>query len=421
MYTLKKMKKMKKMKTLKLNKIIGGAINARARTIFQSMSRPPNILRKEINDLFHYGDETGNLRLYSIDAIKKCKILISDYAAFFVYTPNDYNEFDPDYYKEYTDFDMVNFYKLFLYLIMHHVVAYPLQQLTSYYTNFFNYTAYILCIHKHSHNSFINWFMKWPLKHVFEHIINEYLKPFCRDPRNNNTLLNNCWYTKPLLVLDDSTNDEKLYEYNLLYRTKPYEGIPNTNINIDTSIDGWRRHLTIFDQTSLVSNNPAPAPSDDAHAADAADAARAHAAPAAADAARADAADAADAALADARAAALAHAFAAHAADAALAPKATPAPAPSDDEPGMEMEDEHGNFTPGYAAKFATQQTGSDVKRRKNMAILAIQYMEDITEEQFHTMMKSLHNIDLSKVIELDDNTDLSGELACAGGACEIK
>ena len=46
---------------------------------------------------------------------------------------------------------------------------------------------------------------------------------------------------------------------------------------------------------------------------------------------------------------------------------------------------------------------------------------EDITEEQFHSMMKSLHNIDLSKVIELDDNTDLSGELACAGGACEIK
>jgi hypothetical protein len=35
--------------------------------------------------------------------------------------------------------------------------------------------------------------------------------------------------------------------------------------------------------------------------------------------------------------------------------------------------------------------------------------------------MKSLNNIDLSRVIELDDNTDLSGELACAGGACEIK
>ena len=46
---------------------------------------------------------------------------------------------------------------------------------------------------------------------------------------------------------------------------------------------------------------------------------------------------------------------------------------------------------------------------------------EDCTPETYDAMMKSLHNIDLSNVIELDDNTDLSGELACAGGACEIK
>jgi len=46
---------------------------------------------------------------------------------------------------------------------------------------------------------------------------------------------------------------------------------------------------------------------------------------------------------------------------------------------------------------------------------------EDCTVETYETMMQSLHNIDLSNVIELDDNTDLSGELACAGGACEIK
>ena len=46
---------------------------------------------------------------------------------------------------------------------------------------------------------------------------------------------------------------------------------------------------------------------------------------------------------------------------------------------------------------------------------------EDITQEQYEEMLKSLTNIDLSQVIELDDNTDLSGELACAGGACEIK
>jgi hypothetical protein len=27
----------------------------------------------------------------------------------------------------------------------------------------------------------------------------------------------------------------------------------------------------------------------------------------------------------------------------------------------------------------------------------------------------------MPNIIELDENTDLSGELACAGGACEIK
>jgi ribonucleoside-diphosphate reductase alpha chain len=46
---------------------------------------------------------------------------------------------------------------------------------------------------------------------------------------------------------------------------------------------------------------------------------------------------------------------------------------------------------------------------------------EDCTKEKYEELMKTLHEIDLSKVIELEDNTDLSGELACAGGACEIK
>ena len=45
---------------------------------------------------------------------------------------------------------------------------------------------------------------------------------------------------------------------------------------------------------------------------------------------------------------------------------------------------------------------------------------EDITKEKYEEMMKSLTNIDLTKVVELTDETDLSGELACAGGACEI-
>jgi ribonucleoside-diphosphate reductase alpha chain len=46
---------------------------------------------------------------------------------------------------------------------------------------------------------------------------------------------------------------------------------------------------------------------------------------------------------------------------------------------------------------------------------------EDCTEETYNEMMKSLSNVDLTKVVELTDNTDLSGELACAGGNCEIK
>ena len=46
---------------------------------------------------------------------------------------------------------------------------------------------------------------------------------------------------------------------------------------------------------------------------------------------------------------------------------------------------------------------------------------EDCTKEKYEELMKTLNDVDLSKVIELDDTTDLSGELACAGGACEVK
>ena len=46
---------------------------------------------------------------------------------------------------------------------------------------------------------------------------------------------------------------------------------------------------------------------------------------------------------------------------------------------------------------------------------------EDIDEHKFNTMVTSLMDIDLSKVVEDDDETNLMGELACAGGACEVK
>ena len=45
---------------------------------------------------------------------------------------------------------------------------------------------------------------------------------------------------------------------------------------------------------------------------------------------------------------------------------------------------------------------------------------EDISEAEFNKMSKVLSEVDLTKVIEADDNTDLSGELACAGGSCEV-
>jgi len=45
---------------------------------------------------------------------------------------------------------------------------------------------------------------------------------------------------------------------------------------------------------------------------------------------------------------------------------------------------------------------------------------EDITEEEFNKRVKLLNDVDLSMIVEATDETDLSGELACAGGSCEI-
>jgi ribonucleoside-diphosphate reductase alpha chain len=45
---------------------------------------------------------------------------------------------------------------------------------------------------------------------------------------------------------------------------------------------------------------------------------------------------------------------------------------------------------------------------------------EDITEEQYNEKVKTLTSIDLTKVLEMDDNVEFSQVAACAGGACEI-
>jgi ribonucleoside-diphosphate reductase alpha chain len=45
---------------------------------------------------------------------------------------------------------------------------------------------------------------------------------------------------------------------------------------------------------------------------------------------------------------------------------------------------------------------------------------EDCNEETYNELLPSLKLVNLDNVIELEDNTDLKGEAACAGGACEI-
>ena len=45
---------------------------------------------------------------------------------------------------------------------------------------------------------------------------------------------------------------------------------------------------------------------------------------------------------------------------------------------------------------------------------------EDCSPEKFQVLSEALSDIDLKKVVELEDSTNLTGELACSGGACEI-
>jgi len=45
---------------------------------------------------------------------------------------------------------------------------------------------------------------------------------------------------------------------------------------------------------------------------------------------------------------------------------------------------------------------------------------ENIDQDTFHRLYAQLKNIDLRNVVEEQDNTDLAGEVACAGGSCEI-
>ena len=45
---------------------------------------------------------------------------------------------------------------------------------------------------------------------------------------------------------------------------------------------------------------------------------------------------------------------------------------------------------------------------------------EDITAEEFERFSQYVKSIDLEQVLEIQDNTNLQGELACAGASCEV-
>ena len=80
------------------------------------------------------------------------------------------------------------------------------------------------------------------------------------------------------------------------------------------------------------------------------------------------------------------------------------------------------NITEIHAAILELLKAGAN---KKDITILhcTTEYpapFEDINKSTYKAMMKSLTDVDLTNIVEVEDETDLAGELACAGGACEI-
>jgi ribonucleoside-diphosphate reductase alpha chain len=45
---------------------------------------------------------------------------------------------------------------------------------------------------------------------------------------------------------------------------------------------------------------------------------------------------------------------------------------------------------------------------------------EDCSKERYEALLEDLGNVDLTKVVEIEDNTDLKSEVACGSGGCEV-
>jgi len=46
---------------------------------------------------------------------------------------------------------------------------------------------------------------------------------------------------------------------------------------------------------------------------------------------------------------------------------------------------------------------------------------EDCAKSTYEKLYETLNEVDITKIIEFEDETNLTGELACAGGSCELK
>jgi ribonucleoside-diphosphate reductase alpha chain len=45
---------------------------------------------------------------------------------------------------------------------------------------------------------------------------------------------------------------------------------------------------------------------------------------------------------------------------------------------------------------------------------------EECTEDRYNELLSSLKEIDLTKVVEESDNTNLTDSVACGGGKCDV-
>lgn len=97
-----------------------------------------------------------------------------------------------------------------------------------------------------------------------------------------------------------------------------------------------------------------------------------------------------------------------------------------------DMVNENTYITPGYIQKDEWQVVGEWMWDNKDTfnGLSVLPYdngtyvqapFESCSKETYEAMFKVLHNIDLSKVVELDDNTEHTQEVACSGGQCEVK